>query len=174
MKNLLLTIVLVSASIIANASPIEVAQAYFSAFANKDAATMGSLYAENTQNVFSDAVFPNLNTLEARNMWKLLLSGNSEFAVAFQIVRVTDSTAVVNWQARYVFPPTGNRVLNRGQSNMKIINNRIVEQRDSYDLCAWTSQALPPVAAEIACRHPDFTLRPLARHSLNVYIAEHN
>lgn len=173
MKLLLSLILLVSFNVKAETLAADLARTYFSAFANRDGQTMASLYKDNVKNVFSDPVFPNLNSIEAKNMWKMLLGGEGDFHVDYQIQAVNGNTVTAAWQARYVFPATGQSVLNRGTSVITFENGMIIKQRDNYDLCKWTGQALPPVIAEIACMHPDFSLRPLARGALETYISQH-
>jgi hypothetical protein len=170
MKFLLSLVVLFSVNVEAEILAADAARTYFAAFANRDGVTMASMYKDGVKNVFTDPVFPNLNSAEAKGMWKMLLAGNAAFAVDYQIISVDGNTVKANWQARYVFPATGRSVLNRGTSVITIENGLIVKQVDSYNLCNWTGQALPPVVAQIACLHPEVSLRPLARHSLKTFM----
>lgn len=117
-----------------------VAEQFYDAFMVRDHYTMGLLYAENA--TFSDPVFPLLNALGARTMWKMLLSQADDLAIEVNILEDTPTRARVQWSAYYSFGATGRRVINRIQTDMAISNGRIVRHVDQFSLWRWARQAL--------------------------------
>lgn len=117
-----------------------VAERFYEAFMVRDHYTMGLLYAENA--TFSDPVFPLLNALGARTMWKMLLSQADDLAIEVNILEDTPTRARVQWSAYYSFGATGRRVINRIQTDMAISNGRIVRHVDQFSLWRWARQAL--------------------------------
>lgn len=117
----------------------EIAKSFYEAFHRRDAATMNSFYAEKVS--FSDPVFPSLNGKETRAMWDMLTKSAKEFSVEHKVVGASQSHADVEWVASYLFSRTGRHVVNKVRTHMKIVNGRIVEQKDDFDFSVWAKQA---------------------------------
>jgi hypothetical protein len=117
-----------------------VAEQFYDAFMVRDHYTMGLLYAENA--TFSDPVFPLLNALGARTMWKMLLTRAEDLGIEVKILEDSPTRARVDWVAYYTFGATGRPVVNRVHTEMALSNGRIVRQIDSFDLWRWSRQAL--------------------------------
>lgn len=151
-------------------SALEVAETFYSAFERRDFATMGSLYQEGAEVVFSDAIFENLSTPEARAMWKMLLGAVQTWDFRYRIEQVDETTVHVVWDADYVFPSTGRQVANHVNAVLKIENGRIVSHVDDFPLCRWARQAYGWAQGTFLCLTPDFTLRPKAREKLEFFM----
>lgn len=153
------------------AQSLAVAEKYFEAFAAHDAATMNSLYAEGTENIFQDPVFsPALNTDEARAMWQLLLSNPQNYSVEYEIEKVSGSLVLATWTARYTYSMTGQNVVNEGRTVLKVKNGKIIQQTDSFHLCTWFQMALPSQQAGVFCQKPDL-FRAGIRKKLHDFMA---
>lgn len=148
----------------------QVAITYFEGFKNKNPEQMNALYKPEVDGIFNDPIFQNLSTKEVQAMWSMLLRGSKDLTSTYEIVSVTDNSATVDWVAYYTYSATGRKVTNRVRSVMQIENGLIVKQNDTFDLCAWTGQALPPVVAQVFCWVPGVTIRKLARKTLDGYI----
>tara|TARA_R100001369_G_scaffold92866_1_gene140663 strand:+ start:35359 stop:35562 length:204 start_codon:yes stop_codon:yes gene_type:complete len=47
---------------------------------------------------------------QAKNMWKMLLSRNSDIEIRYQILECDQSTGKVDWVATYLFGPKKDRL----------------------------------------------------------------
>ena len=147
-----------------------VADKLYNAFAKHDSATMTELYAESEAPVFSDPIFQNLNTREVRGMWQMLVAAGHDLTLSYQIESSTETQAIVAWRAEYTYSGTGNKVVNEVRSTLTIRDGKIVAQRDDFDLCRWTRQALGMVKGTLACTFPG-SLRSQARGKLDQFLA---
>src|SRR5690606_2493024 len=123
---------------------------YFDAFQKLDWKTMQACYAEEA--IFLDPVAGALYGEEVRAMWQMLLSGNRDIKITIKH-REFDGEEVVNsegkpgyyckvqWEAEYVFPATGRKVVNKVTSNIRVEYNKIAEQFDRFGFHRWASQA---------------------------------
>lgn len=124
------------------------ATSFYAAFARRDAAGMEAAYAPNV--AFHDPLFGHLDgKSEVMQMWKTILPAANP--KTFQLeARVQpnprqrpDGTfeVKVQWDAHY---DLGKRhVDNRSDTTLLVRNGKIVEQKDDWNLAAWTKQALP-------------------------------
>jgi hypothetical protein len=111
---------------------------FYTAFQSLDAEAMASCYAEGA--TFSDPVFTDLRGDQVADMWRMLCASATDFTLTFD--SVTDTSA--HWVATYTFSSTGRRVVNDIQASFVISDGLIQEHRDSFDLWAWSRQALGP------------------------------
>ncbi len=111
---------------------------FYTAFQGLDAETMASCYAADAR--FSDPVFTDLQGQQVGDMWRMLCASAKDFSLAFD--SVTDSSA--HWVATYTFTSTGRQVVNDIHASFVISDGLIREHRDSFDLWAWSRQALGP------------------------------
>lgn len=115
---------------------------YFTAFTQRDWATMGACYAEDAN--FHDPVFLELDALETRAMWRMLLSGGTDLQVRFRVEEESTTAGVCAWEASYTFSRTGRKVHNVVRSAFRLRDGLIVHQQDRFNLWRWSAQALGP------------------------------
>jgi ketosteroid isomerase-like protein len=113
---------------------------FYEAFQRSDAEAMAACYAPDVE--FSDPVFGTLRGREASDMWRMLISRASEFSLTFSGIGSVGQTAKANWVATYRFSQTGRRVVNHINARFIIRDGLIVEHRDTFNLWAWSRQAL--------------------------------
>jgi hypothetical protein len=111
---------------------------FYIAFQSLDAEAMASCYAEDAR--FSDPVFTDLRGQQVGDMWRMLCASAQDFSLTFD--SVTDTSA--HWVATYTFSSTGRRVVNDIHASFVISDGLFQEHRDSFDLWAWSRQALGP------------------------------
>ena len=125
----------------------QVAQDFYAAFARRDAAGMEAAYAPGAR--FHDPLFGALDgRREIMSMWKTILPAANP--ATFQLeptvhgaTRRPDGSheVKVSWNAHY---DLGKRhVDNHSETTLVVKGGKIVDQRDDWDLAAWTRQALP-------------------------------
>jgi len=123
-----------------HAPPSEVARAFYSAFAERDAERMASLY--HPEATFHDPVFGTLNAAEAGDMWRMLLGRSPDMTVSSVLLGTEGQTAQVRWDAYYPFSRTGRRVHNVVHARLTTENGLIVRHTDRFNFWVWARQAL--------------------------------
>lgn len=117
---------------------------FYTAFQQKDAATMNSCYADDI--VFSDPVFGMMQGDAVRAMWQMLCARAKDFSLEFGNIQCLDEEyATCNWTATYTFGGTGRKVVNKITAHMRIQNSIITEHSDAFSLYKWCRQALGPI-----------------------------
>jgi ketosteroid isomerase-like protein len=124
---------------------IQTVERFYTAFQNKDAEGMTAQYHDEV--VFNDPVFHNLQGEEARNMWRMLVSRGKDLKVSYANVREVAETpkgveVVAEWQAIYTFSKTGRKVHNRIEAHFLVVEGKIVQHTDAFDLWKWAGMAL--------------------------------
>jgi hypothetical protein len=120
--------------------PVEIAKAFYEAMDKRNTTEMNRFYADSLQ--FSDPVFPKLNATETKAMWDMLVGRSKSIRIEHTVLESGPKHVIVNWIARYNFSKTGRPVANNITTRMDIENNSIVLQKDTFDLYAWSKQAL--------------------------------
>ncbi len=115
-------------------------QTFYSAFQKGDFATMQQCY--HNEATFSDPVFQNLSSKEARAMWQMLISASKDLRVEFDRVKATDRRGTAHWDAYYTFSKTGNKVVNRIDASFEFKDGKILKHTDVFDFWKWSRQAL--------------------------------
>lgn len=119
----------------------QVIQKFYTAFADKDAETMVSLYNDDV--VFSDPAFGTLKGINAKAMWKMLLSNKkSQSQVSFNNIQVNDATGSATWTAIYKYGPKARPVTNHVNATFEFKNGKISKHTDDFNMWKWTQQAL--------------------------------
>ena len=118
----------------------EVITRFYTSFKNKDIKGMQDCYADNT--VFNDVIFSNLNALQVRSMWEMLIKSGKDMRVEFGNVQAGDGAATVYWEAYYTFSATGNKVVNKVKASFILENGKIISHTDNFDFYQWAKQAL--------------------------------
>ncbi|MGL4285077.1 MAG: nuclear transport factor 2 family protein [Phreatobacter sp.] len=121
-------------------SPRDVAEAFYEAFAARDAKAMGALYADDA--TFEDAVFGRLDAARTRIMWRLLLGRATDLAVSYTIEAADQTTARVAWTAGYTFSQTGRPVVNNVTGTLVCRDGLIINHKDVFSFWRWSRQAL--------------------------------
>jgi len=117
-----------------------IAESFYSASKNGDAATMASLYHDDAE--FNDPAFGTLKGGEIRMMWKMLINrskGNLE--IDYSLVDTDENTAVVKWEARYTFTQTKRPVHNKITARLIFEDGKIKSHTDDFSLWRWSRQA---------------------------------
>jgi ketosteroid isomerase-like protein len=113
---------------------------FYAAFARGDAEQMVGCYHDEIE--FRDPVFGKLKGEAAKNMWRMLLGRNKNITVLFDRVTANHNTGAANWQAEYVFGPTGRKVINKIHAQFLFENGRIIRHTDEFNLWKWSRQAM--------------------------------
>jgi ketosteroid isomerase-like protein len=113
---------------------------FYSAFAQKDYATMQSCYADGA--TFSDAVFKNLDSAHVKAMWEMLCKRGADMKLEFANITSTPQGGTANWTAGYTFSSTGRKVTNRIQAEFWIEKGKIIKHIDTFSFHTWAKQAL--------------------------------
>jgi ketosteroid isomerase-like protein len=120
-----------------NASLIE---SFYTAFQARNAEKMAACYAPDV--AFSDPVFPQLQGMEAGDMWRMLTARAQNFSLVFDGVEADDTHGKAHWVATYTFTQTGNTVVNDIHASFMFRDGKIVQHVDRFDLWKWARQAL--------------------------------
>ncbi len=118
-----------------------VIEAFYSAFARRDAEAMNACYSEDI--VFQDPVFGLIQGVQVKCMWEMLCANAKDFSLEFGPVEIVDEEyATCKWTARYSFSKTGRKVVNNVKAFMRVKDGVIIEHSDAFKLSAWAAQAL--------------------------------
>lgn len=117
----------------------ELITSFYEAMAQRDHATVGSMYAENA--TFKDEGYDLKNGKQVASMWAMLLSRAKDYSLEFSNVQGTEAGGSAQWIVRYKFRGK-NPVENHIKSQFTVENGKIVKQRDTFDFHKWASQAL--------------------------------
>lgn len=113
---------------------------FYTAFQNKDVATMQECYSD--QATFSDEAFVNLTAKEVRAMWAMLIKGGKDMRIEFKDISTDELGGKAHWDAYYTFSATGRKVLNQIDASFIIENGKIVKHTDHFDFYTWSKQSL--------------------------------
>lgn len=118
----------------------ELAEEFYSAFSRGDYETMINLYHPNA--TFYDPVFLDLNSLEVKSMWKMLVMGARDLTIDFHSVQADGDLVNLIWEARYTFSKTGRNVHNVISTEIEFKDGLIIKHRDHFSFWKWSSMAL--------------------------------
>lgn len=113
---------------------------FYRAFADGDAEGMIDCYHADV--VFEDPAFGRLEGERARAMWRMLLSSDGNPRIHFSDVEANDTTGSAEWMAHYQFGAKKRNVVNMVVANFRFQDGLIIEHTDTFDLWAWSRQAL--------------------------------
>lgn len=115
-------------------------ETFYQAFKNGDSATMASLYHDDAE--FHDPAFGTLKGFEVRMMWKMLIErSKGNLSIDYSMVEADENSAVVKWEARYVFTQTKRPIHNKITARLTIQNGKIKTHTDDFNLWRWSRQA---------------------------------
>lgn len=113
---------------------------FYTAFARRDWSTMGACYHDKA--TFSDPVFPHLDAVEARAMWKMLVTSGKDLRVTHAMLSEDAKGGTAEWDAWYTFSKTGRQVHNRISATFTFQDGLILTHREHFDFWRWSRQAL--------------------------------
>lgn len=113
---------------------------FYSSFQQKDYQGMQTCYAENA--IFSDPVFVNLNSRQAKAMWEMLCKRGKDLQLEFSNIHADDKRGSAEWIASYTFSGTGRHVVNRIKAEFEFRDGKILRHTDTFRFSKWASQAL--------------------------------
>ncbi|MFV3332144.1 nuclear transport factor 2 family protein [Pseudomonas sp. NY15437] len=152
----------------ANAQLIE---RFYQAFQRRDGDAMAACYSADVR--FSDPVFTDLRGAEAGDMWRLLTARAQDFSLTYEGVTADDTRGSARWVASYTFTQTGRKVINHIQAHFHFRDGLICQHVDSFDLWAWSRQALGAKGALLGWAPPvQRAIRAQADKGLAAYRAQ--
>lgn len=122
------------------ATPAELIDRFYTAFARRDHQAMAACYGP--EPVFSDPVFQNLRGAEVPGMWRMLCERGTDLRIEYRDVTGQGVRGSAHWEAWYTFSATGRKVHNVIDATFEFENGLISRHTDRFDLYAWTRQAL--------------------------------
>jgi ketosteroid isomerase-like protein len=118
----------------------DIVEKFYQAFAGRDVEGMLRCYHEEIE--FEDPAFGKLTGEKARNMWRMLLSGNkSNLQVTYSNIQTNGDSGSAQWIARYEFGPSGKKIVNEIASGFEFKDGLIIRHHDHFDLYRWARQA---------------------------------
>jgi hypothetical protein len=91
---------------------------------------------------FTDPIFGNLNAVEVKAMWQMLLTRSQDLQVAYSNIQATQSSGRCRWEAWYTFSKTKRTVHNIVYSSFEFRDGKIYRQVDDFSLWRWSRYAL--------------------------------
>lgn len=122
---------------------IDLLKRFYTGLQDADIAAVRACYAPDI--VYFDPVFGELQGDRAIAMWDMFFRRDEPLRVTFGNLSADDTTGSGRWEARYVFAKTGREVHNVIDSQFRLADHRITEQRDSFSVHRWAAMALGPV-----------------------------
>lgn len=118
---------------------LQLINTFYTAFAQKDYATMQQCYADDAS--FSDEAFVNLNSSQVKAMWEMLCKRGKDMQLQYSDVQATENGGSAKWEATYTLSSTGRKVVNRIQAQFVISDGKIVKHTDNFNFYTWAKQA---------------------------------
>jgi ketosteroid isomerase-like protein len=112
----------------------------YAALARRDAAAMGSCYADDAR--FDDPVFRQLDADGVRAMWHMLCERATDLSIEASGIEADATHGKARWIATYTFSRTGRRVRNVIDAEYAFRDGRIVRHTDRFSLWRWAGMAL--------------------------------
>lgn len=113
---------------------------FYEAFHNRDYQTMQNCYHDDL--IFYDPVFKQLNSCEAKAMWKMLCERGKDLVISYSNVQEKNSVITCNWEAVYTFSKTGRRVHNKILATFSLKDGKIHTHKDHFNFWKWATMAL--------------------------------
>lgn len=118
----------------------------YTAFAELDADTMASCYAEDA--TFDDPAFALKGRAEVAGMWRMLCAatqnkGRNDWTLEFRDVQADSDSGRAHWEAHYRFSATGRLVHNMIDAEFTFTpEGLIATHKDTFNFWRWSVQAL--------------------------------
>ncbi len=118
----------------------ELIHRFYGAFQKLDYKTMQDCYRIDV--VFSDPAFGLLQSGEPQAMWEMLCTRAADFTLTYgNIQLIDDEYASCEWKASYLFSASKRPVVNKIKAHFKIVDGKITEHTDQFNLYSWARQA---------------------------------
>ena len=118
----------------------ELLNQFYQSFSKGDAEGMIQCYHESI--IFQDPAFGILKGDRAKNMWRMLLSRNSDITISYDILETSANSGSVAWIAKYDYGLEKRKVCNKVLGKFQFKDGKIIKHTDSFDLWKWSRQAL--------------------------------
>jgi ketosteroid isomerase-like protein len=113
---------------------------FYEAFQKSDADAMIACYHNDIE--FEDDAFGKLKGNQAKSMWKMLHTRNSDIKVIFSDVKVDKNTGSATWTAVYNYGPKKRKVVNNISATFQFKDGKISKHTDRFSMWNWSRQAL--------------------------------
>lgn len=113
---------------------------FYTCFGQRDYKGMQDCYHNDIQ--FSDPVFPNLKSKQAKAMWHMLCAASKDLSITTSDIKADPETGSCKWNATYTFSKTNRQVLNKITAHFKFKDGKIVQHHDHFNFWKWSSMAL--------------------------------
>ncbi|MBB2911550.1 ketosteroid isomerase-like protein [Streptosporangium becharense] len=150
----------------------EIIQAFYEAFARRDADAMERCYHPDV--TFSDPVFQHLaGRATVMAMWRMLMGRSTDLQVDARDIAARRHDGTAHWTAHYTFSRTGRKVVNEIDSFFRFEDGLIVRHRDHFDLGRWSRMAVGRTAGRLFGWTPMFKakIRGTAMQSLQEFMS---
>lgn len=114
--------------------------AFYEAFSELDATAMANAYAPGA--TFSDPVFTQLSGSQIGAMWRMLCGRAKDLSIKVPVIEANENGVHAHWEATYRFGAKNRLVCNQVDTEMRIVDGRIVSHRDRFGFWKWSRQAL--------------------------------
>lgn len=153
------------------ATHLQLLESFYTAFQHRDYAEMAACYHRDIH--FSDPVFADLRSTQAKAMWHMLCERGKDLQVTFSDVQADEGRGQARWEARYTFS-TGRKVHNIIEATFVFRDGKIIQHQDHFDLWRWTRMALGPMGWFLGWSSVvQNRVRETAVASLNKFVANH-
>ncbi len=115
-------------------------QNFYEAFSKANVEEMISVYHDEIE--FEDPAFGKLKGKDAKNMWKMLLSRNSNIKVTYSDIQTNGNFGTANWKAVYFYGPQKRKVTNNIKASVIFKEGKIIKHTDVFSIWKWSKQAL--------------------------------
>jgi hypothetical protein len=113
---------------------------FYSALQTLNYGEMQKAYHDEAQ--FNDPIFGELNSVQVKAMWQMLLTRSQDLQVAFSNIYATNYIGKCRWEAWYTFSKTGRFVHNVIRSSFEFKDGKIYRQKDSFSIWRWSRHSL--------------------------------
>ena len=117
---------------------VELVTRFYTAFQNKDFATMIDCYHPDVQ--FQDEAF-NLQGKAAGAMWHMLVERGQDLTLDFSVAE-NNGKVTAHWEPKYSFSKTGRFVHNIIDAEFEFKDGKIIRHKDQFDFWRWSRQAI--------------------------------
>lgn len=115
---------------------------FYQAFQQRDPEEMIACYHPTI--TFSDPVFQQLQSDQARAMWRMLAKSSTDLDLTYQNITADEQRGQADWIATYTFTQTGRKVRNVIHAEFQFQDGKILVHHDTFDLWRWAGMALGP------------------------------
>lgn len=112
---------------------------FYTSFQQKNYQAMQECYTDEAS--FNDPIFKDLNANETKLMWQMLISRSRDLEITYSNIKEEDDLVTAQWEARYTFTATGQKIFNKVKATFEIKDGKIVKHTDHFNFYKWAKQA---------------------------------